>query len=70
MAAGENDVVTNVHVSATGINNGTAVTFTNIHGSSQTITPSGFGGMNIIQSSGDINAKLWNRFDDPDYYSA
>ena len=71
MAAGENDVVTNAHASATGINNGAAVTYTNIHGTSCTIGPSGLlglGGVNVIQTSGEINAKLWDRFDDVGYY--
>lgn len=70
MPAGENDVVTKAHASNTAINNGTAIVFTNAFGTSQSVNPSGQGGINVVQTSGEINAKLWYRFDDTTYYTA
>lgn len=74
MGAGENDVATNAHTSATGINNGAAVTSVSIHGTAQTVGPSGdlgsLAGLNVVQTSGEMNAALWDRFDDPTYYTA
>jgi hypothetical protein len=66
------DVITNAHSSATGINNGVAVVFTNIHGTSQAIGPSGvdgLAGISVFQTSGEMNSKWYDKFDDITYYT-
>jgi len=73
MAWTENDdVIASANGGAMIFNNGAAVTHVNIHGTAQTIGPSGsdgLAGINVVQSSGDINGNLYNRFDDNDYYT-
>lgn len=66
-----NDVIASAKGGAMIFNNGTAVTHVNIHGTMQYIGPSGangLAGINVVQSSGEINGNLYNRFDDPSYY--
>lgn len=73
MAWSQDDVITSVRGGAMVFNNGTAITHTNIHGTSQAIGPSGangLGGYNLVETSGEINGRLYDRFDDVTYYSA
>lgn len=73
MAWSQDDVITSAqNGAAMNFNNGTAITHTNIHGTSQFVGPSGtngLGGYNRVEASGEINGRLYDRFDDITYYT-
>jgi len=50
-------------------NNGGMTTFVNIHGTAQKLTSAQQGGINVVQTSGEIETNLTNRFDDRAYYA-
>jgi hypothetical protein len=59
------DVAQNAHSSSTDVNNGDAVTAVDKQGNYQTVAPA----INVPISPSDLETKLTDRFDDPNYYN-